>query len=369
LLAAACAGISVGIARAATLETFQVGNWQAAALSDDQSGAFARCSMSANYSTGYTLLFSIDGNFTWSVGVLNTGWHLSPSSTYDVSYSINGGMPFYGNGTAVSGTEIEIPVPPDEGLYNRFRSGSQITISVMGQQLFFTLQGTQRGLAALLDCAHRHTAATAGVAPTGAPPGGFAPAAPGTPPATPIPPTSSTSLPPAPGAPAPLAPAPMPAAAPAATKGLTVDGVALMANVLAQSGLSDYHIAQTSEVPPQLAAYQAVWTAPNLTGFLWVQAAAGNASGDLIARDAKACSGNFSSGTLADDKQAAVNAGAIRVFTSCDGGSGAAVTYYTVLTKAGGGQYIFAEIGAAGSQNAAQDAEAKIRQAAGTIIQ
>jgi phage repressor protein C with HTH and peptisase S24 domain len=75
------------------------------------------------------------------------------------------------------------------------------------------------------------------------------------------------------------------------------------------------------------------------------------------------------SGTLSDDKQGASNAGAVRVFTSCDSGSGAAVTYYTVLTKAGGGEYIFAEIGAAGSQSAAQDAEAKIREAAGTVIQ
>jgi hypothetical protein len=124
-------------------------------------------------------------------------------------------------------------------------------------------------------------------------------------------------------------------------------------------------------VPPELAGYQAVWTAPNLTGYLAVPSspAVGNLSGDLIARDAKACSGNFSSGTLTDDKSGAQNAGVVRIYTSCDGGSGAAVTYYTVLPKSGGGQYIFAEIGAAGSQSVAQDAETKIRKAAGTLIQ
>jgi hypothetical protein len=367
LAAALCVGVSFDLAHAATLESYQVGNWQAAAYSDDQSGAFTHCTMSAFYSTGSTLLFSISGNFAWSVGVLNNAWNLPADSAYNVTYSIDGSMPSYSSGKAATSNEIDFPLPADEGLYNRLRYGSQITISVMGQQLFFTLEGTQRGLGSLLDCAQRHAAAppaTAGNAPKGPPPGGTAPTPLGTASAAPGA-APSASKPPAPGAQG------VPAPASPVASSLTVDAVALMANVLAQSGVSGYRLAQSSEVPPELAGYQAVWTAPNLTGYLAVPSspATGNISGDLIARDAKACSGNFSSGTLADDKSGAPNAGVVRVYTSCDAGSGAAVTYYTVLPKSGGGQYIFAEIGAAGSQNVAQDAEAKVRKAAGTLIQ
>jgi hypothetical protein len=346
LAATACVGISFSIASAATLETYQVGNWQSAAYSDDQTGAFDHCAMSASYSTGNMLLFAINSNFAWSVGVLNNGWTVPPDSTHNITYSINGGILNYSTGRAVTGTEIEFPIPADEDLYNRFRYGSRIIISVMGQQLFFPLEGTQRGLAALVDCAQRHASAAAppGTLASGtAPPGVSKPTVPGT--------------------------QGMPTTSPPVASGLSVDAVVLMANVLAQSALTGYRLAQSSEVPPELAGYQAVWSAPNLRGFLAAPATpVGNISGDLIARDAKACTGSFSSGTLPDDKSSALGTGVVRVYTSCDGGSGAAVTYYMVLPKSGGGQYIFAEIGAAGSQSVVQDAEAKIRKAVDALL-
>jgi len=350
----ACAGLVITSARAATLENFRVGNWQMAAYADDQSGQFTHCAMSASYSTGNTLLFAINQNFGWSFGILNQGWSLPPGSSYSVGYSINGGYPTTTGGKAITPTEVEVALPADDALYSRFKYGSQITVNALGQSFYFTLEGTQHGLSALQDCAQRHVALAAAPPTKAAPPG------------------DSTA---APGGNAPTANSGSPGATPPGqVLGLSVDGVALVANILAASGITGFHLDLSSEVPKDLATYQAVWSSPGVTGVLSVVAASNgaagtNMSGELIANDAKNCTGKFSSGTLSDDSApAAAAAGVTRIFTTCDGGNGSTATYYTVLPRQGGGQYVFAEMSAGGAQPPAQDAENKIRQAAAVAI-
>ena len=84
---------SVSVARAATLEEFNVKGWIVGAYSDNRTGLFTHCATSVPYRSGTTLLFHLGSNYQWSMGLHNPQWRNTPGSSIDLMYFIDNGPP------------------------------------------------------------------------------------------------------------------------------------------------------------------------------------------------------------------------------------------------------------------------------------
>jgi len=144
-------------AEPATMQSGTIGNWLIGAYSDDATGQFHHCAMSASYRSGIFMVFSVNREMQWALGFANPAWQLTKGTKYQLGMSIDGRTPFLEQATAINATQVEIPLPPNAYLFERFRHGLQLRVDAVGQSFFFNLNSTSRGLADLLVCAQRYS--------------------------------------------------------------------------------------------------------------------------------------------------------------------------------------------------------------------
>ena len=140
-------------AGAATMQTGNVGNWLIGAYSDDATGKFSHCAMTASYRSGIYMVFAVSRDMQWSLGFANPQWELTNGTAYTVGLSIDGRTPLLEQAKAVNSHQVEISLPPNAYVFERFRHGLQLRVDAVGTSFFFNLNSTSRGLADLLLCA------------------------------------------------------------------------------------------------------------------------------------------------------------------------------------------------------------------------
>lgn len=152
------AGVAIALAvvpaTAAQLSDFdfEIGNWGGSAYTHSETGKFSHCAASAEYKNGNALIFSIDRQLTWAFGIYNENWELTVDDTYPVHYRIDSGRELSGEATAVSPTQVKVPLPGDDSLFNRMRRGSRLTVTLRSQTMKFDLTSTSQMLAKLFNC-------------------------------------------------------------------------------------------------------------------------------------------------------------------------------------------------------------------------
>jgi hypothetical protein len=139
-----------------TLTTFSIGNWSAGAYSVPGSMAFDHCAASAEYKSGITLIFAVSRTFQWSMGMYNSAWQLSQDTSYQVTYAIDGSGPTIAKAVAIGPSQVEIPLAPNETLFQRFMRGNQLTINAASQNFLFDLTKTIELLPDLLSCVENY---------------------------------------------------------------------------------------------------------------------------------------------------------------------------------------------------------------------
>ena len=60
---------------------FSVGNWAGGAVTNNQTGDFSYCAVSASYKSGVTMHASLNGSYGWNLGFSNRAWGLKPGDS------------------------------------------------------------------------------------------------------------------------------------------------------------------------------------------------------------------------------------------------------------------------------------------------
>lgn len=297
--------LAVTPARAATLETFNIGGWVGGAYSNDRTGEFSHCAVSIPYRSGIVLLFSVGRNLTWSMGLSNAQWRLTPGAEYDLTYYIDGGASVLARGRALNPVLIEVPLSNSTALFDDFRRGRVLTVLSAGATFTFSLKNSGKALAATLECTQRYV-------------GRIAP-----PPQDPF-----------------VARPPRRDAGEGTRKS---EVIVLLADVLATTGVQNFKVLTREETPADLRRWSAVWSAPGLTGVLDViepqtASQAEQVASSLTSIQAQACKGNFSSQRLPSQPGSRT----VRLRTGCGGGARSSEANYTIVPRyRGGGFYVF----------------------------
>ena len=82
--------------------SFNYGNWYGNAFTNDATGEFSHCAISASYNSGDILYFTINSDVTVSVAVSNPTLNLTANQTFPVSLTVDRRQKFFGTATAIS---------------------------------------------------------------------------------------------------------------------------------------------------------------------------------------------------------------------------------------------------------------------------
>jgi hypothetical protein len=156
-LATASALLASSPASAATIQTYKVANWDVGAYSNNNTGRFTHCAASGRYRNGLTLIFSVTEKLDWGISFLNPEWNIREGRVIDIEYQIDNGRVNRATARAVSSRQIVAKLPDSADLFNQFRYGSRLLVSINdGRSVPFNLSDTNAMLTEVLRCANRH---------------------------------------------------------------------------------------------------------------------------------------------------------------------------------------------------------------------
>lgn len=140
---------------------FSSGNWNGAAYTNDKSGQFSHCAISAKYVSGNTLYFSVNADASVSVAVVGQ-LGLTEGQQFPVALYVDRRRPFYGTAQALSSDFALLNIREFEAAMTAFQKGYVLRIEALGGLTEYDLVGTYRALEAARQCAranYRYTAA------------------------------------------------------------------------------------------------------------------------------------------------------------------------------------------------------------------
>ena len=128
-------------------------NWSGGAYTDNTTGAFSHCVVSADYLSGDVLYFSLSREGKMGVGVESPNLNLSPGAQFPIALYVDRKKPIYGTAEAVDGNFATIFLPDLERTLSAFKRGRTLVIEGQGMRGEYDLTGTFRALDQVTKCA------------------------------------------------------------------------------------------------------------------------------------------------------------------------------------------------------------------------
>lgn len=141
-------------------------NWSGAAYTDDNTGSFSHCAVSANYKSGNRLLFSVNSDATVSVGVHNPTFAFDIGRRFNVSLYIDRRRPFHATAEAISSEMAVLTIPDLDAALTALKRGRLLTLHDGKTSIKFDLTGTFKALDFALNCAVSNLDYSSAKAPT-----------------------------------------------------------------------------------------------------------------------------------------------------------------------------------------------------------
>lgn len=145
---------------------FSYGNWIGAAYTNDQTGSFSHCAVTAEYVTGDTLIFSLDRSGAVGVGVSSPELNLQPGTRFPVSVEVDNRRSFTADAVAKSSDLAILYIDNLEAALNAFRRGFNLQIEAIIEGEYvrggYSLKGTFRALDMMTECAVEHISTRVG---------------------------------------------------------------------------------------------------------------------------------------------------------------------------------------------------------------
>lgn len=143
-------------ARAETLETFTVGQWEGAAFANEESGTFTHCAVLADHDNGFTTGFSMGANGNWALDLIREDWDLEAGEAEELAVRIDQGQARELQGQTAAPKHMRALMPKDDALIEALRKGRTLFVTRGTETHAFSLAGSSKALAALEECVARH---------------------------------------------------------------------------------------------------------------------------------------------------------------------------------------------------------------------
>jgi hypothetical protein len=333
-----------------------VAGWSGGAFSDDRTGEFSSCIVSAPYKSGINFGVMVTKTYNWILAFTHPSWTMSEGQTFPIVLSFDGRNTFNVNGVATALTTVFVPMPDNSELIKSFRVAKTMSAFAQGNLFQFSLTGTSVLIPALATCVKTvneggiAAATNFGAMVTASTPKLVSPA--------PQPTTTASSL--------------EPARPQEGSAELQMEAMQLASNfILKASSLTHPTLVGRSETPVTIASTGAAWKADNAAGFVRIIPPQPNVSGlevaaAIVGNDAKECKGKFASARNSELIDSEV---VFRGMSSCEDSEKSAVAEYFIFPRKAGGFIMFSVLTptkAIGQQR--DELNAGFRQAAYTSV-
>lgn len=145
-----------------------VGNWSGGTFTNDQTGAFSHCAVSARYKSGVTMLTSVTAQYSWLLGFTRPDWKLRAGETLNLRLVFDRSSTIDVTANIKTRTLLTIAMPAQSNLINAFRQGRYLELIANDARYTFALTSTGEMLPALVECVKQSANARGPVTP-GAP--------------------------------------------------------------------------------------------------------------------------------------------------------------------------------------------------------
>jgi hypothetical protein len=264
----------------------------------------------------------VNSGMAWGLGFAKDDWRLTPGQVFQMALTFDGQSPFNVQGSALSQTLVNVPMPTNSSLIAQFRKAKAVTVFTQGQLFQFKLDQTAQLLPTLANCVAVVSKNGIGAA------GDFSikVAAPG---GTQKPPPVASSLtanPPPPASPE-----------------LQMEAIELASNFILKTSLQNPRVLNRSETPTELVSYGAAWKSDEATGSVRIIPPHADTKGidvaaAVVAADAKECKGKFISGRNSELVDSDV---VFRGVATCEDSGGTRVSQYFIVPRKKGGFVMF----------------------------
>ncbi len=129
-----------------------VGNWSGGTFTNDATGAFSHCAVSARYKSGVTMLTSVTAQMTWLLGFTRPDWKLRTGETLNLRLVFDRSSTIDVVANIKSPTLLTISMPAQSALINAFRQGRFLELLANDARYTFALTSTGEMLPALVEC-------------------------------------------------------------------------------------------------------------------------------------------------------------------------------------------------------------------------
>lgn len=174
LLAAALTGGAMAAELPGT--QFNYGAWSGRAYTDDTTGRFSHCAISADYTSGEALMFSVNADASISVALVFERPVFQVGESFPVTLRVDRKPPFHGTAEAFNEYFAVLRLTDFERAMIALQRGYRLVIDARGGSSSYDLDGTFRALSAALDCAVDNFERTTAPVPQTPPPVAEAPA-------------------------------------------------------------------------------------------------------------------------------------------------------------------------------------------------
>ena len=315
----------------ATLKTYQFLSWSVTARSNDQTKQFDRCSAQTAYPSGFTIAFSVDRRYSWSLAFSNPAWDFVAGTTFGVVLR-TGERDFLKQAAIATDPQlVEVQLSDPTATFEKLRKATALQV-MAGAKTFefgFGLTGVGQVLSTLMQCVAEQAL----------------------PAARPVRPGGPNAKPSARAAPALNL---NPAANPASNE----ETATLIGSLMAEARISNFQFLAREETPPEMRG-DVVWTSGAVTGTASIVEAPARADelvSTLIGADTRSCRGDYFAGSLPDRTD---DSSMTRIFTVCQLRPTTSFVYYLVAPREDGGFYLLATMATTKSPTDTTDQTAK----------
>lgn len=129
-----------------------VGNWSGGTFTNDRTGEFSHCAVSARYKSGVTMLTSVTAQYSWMLGFSKPDWTLKTGETLNLRLVFDRSRTIDVTANIKAPTLVTIAMPAQSSLINAFRQGRYLELVANDARYTFALTSTGEMLPALVEC-------------------------------------------------------------------------------------------------------------------------------------------------------------------------------------------------------------------------
>lgn len=129
-----------------------VGNWSGGAYTNDKTGLFSHCAVSAGYRNGTRMVTSVTSDFRWILGLSHPEWNVNVGARIPLRLIFDRSSRMDVTAQARTRELITMAMPSESALIRAFRQASYLEVVAGSKRLTFALTSTSDMLPALVDC-------------------------------------------------------------------------------------------------------------------------------------------------------------------------------------------------------------------------